>query len=104
MSFTVRVLSLLLFVASTLLLPAGHLSSGALAAEVVECSTTGLPAAKSFAVPPGQAAKLLHDAAVADVGADALAAETAITVTPLCGQALPVLDQGMTNVTAGPRH
>src|SRR5262245_50649270 len=59
---------------------------------------------KSFKVPPGQAAKLSYEAATLELEAGSVSKETTITITPLDGPELPLLDQGMADVTLGPRR
>src|SRR5688500_14940829 len=98
MSHVLRVLVLLVFVASSLVLPREATS--------VKAQSTGpkLLPAKSFLVAPGQAAKLAYDGATLEIGADAVATSTLISITPLAEQDLPALDQGMANTTTGPRR
>jgi RHS repeat-associated protein len=69
----------------------------------VESTATNLLPTYSQSVPPGQAKKMVHDAATLDIPANALQFETTIGITPLGDTDLPALDTGMTNVTKGPR-
>ncbi|HJX17584.1 MAG TPA: hypothetical protein VJ437_05240, partial [Acidiferrobacterales bacterium] len=57
----------------------------------------------SLAVPPGQAKKINYDAASLELSANSLESETTISITPLKDEDMAMLDQGMTNVTKGPR-
>jgi RHS repeat-associated protein len=59
---------------------------------------------RAFAVLRGQAAKLSYGGATLDIGADALAAPTTITIAPLSDTDLAAGDQGMTNATLGPQR
>jgi hypothetical protein len=70
----------------------------------VESTEGNLLPTYHLAVASGQAKKIAYDAAALDIGADALAVETTIGVTPLRQEDLPELDTGMTNVTKGPRR
>ncbi len=57
----------------------------------------------SLAVPPGLAKKISYDAASLELDAASLASEITIGITPLKDEDLAALDQGLTNVTRGPR-
>ncbi len=96
-SRTHRVLVLVMFVTSTLLAPKG------LSPATAAPSATNLPPTKSFTVSPLRAAKLTHDGAILEIGADAEGATTLLSITPLAEQDLSTLDQGMANATLGPR-
>ena len=67
-------------------------------------SVSKTPPGKSFTIPPGQSKKLEHDEAVLEVGAGSVLVNTTITIEPLVMEDLPTLDQGMSNVTDGPRY
>ncbi|RIK42745.1 MAG: hypothetical protein DCC55_07780 [Chloroflexi bacterium] len=71
---------------------------------VVASAEPGLPASATFRAAPGQALRARHDESTLEIGSAAVAAEIAISITPLNSQHLPPLDQGMTNVTRGPRR
>src|SRR5205814_2318507 len=58
---------------------------------------------RSFSVPGRQIRTVSHDEASLLLGSDVLTATTVITITPLHPEDTPALDQGMTNVTKGPR-
>src|SRR5829696_8911630 len=68
-----------------------------------QCVDTNIPPGRSFTAPGRQILTLTHDEAELRLGADVLTATTVITITPLHSADLPPLDQGMTNVTKGPR-
>ncbi|MFZ3090664.1 MAG: SpvB/TcaC N-terminal domain-containing protein [Nitrospirota bacterium] len=70
----------------------------------VESTANKLLPAYNISIPPGQAKKINYDAAGLDIGADALSAETTISIQPIGEDDLPKLDTGMTNVTKGPRR
>jgi RHS repeat-associated protein len=76
----------------------------ATAASQPRCTETDLPPVNSATAAPKRSAKVAHDEANLEIGADAVAASTVIRATSLCEQSLPPLDQGMTNVTKGPRR
>lgn len=61
------------------------------------------PLTKLVLAAPGQTKKVAHDGATIELGPQAVATDTPISITPLSQQELPVLDAGMTNVTQGPR-
>jgi hypothetical protein len=63
-----------------------------------------LLAPRQFHVAPGQARQLLYDESRLELGANALRSETTITMSALDDAKLAALDQGMTNVTKGPRR
>jgi hypothetical protein len=58
----------------------------------------------SYRVSPKLAGKASYDEAVLEVDVDAVAAPLVISITSLPELELPDLDQGMTNVTKGPRR
>jgi len=89
---------------SSILAPAGRGWATAHAEEPAPCAAVKLAPMKAFQASPGQAAKMSNDGAMLDIGASAVAAETAISITPLCDKVMPALDAGLTNVTKGPRH
>jgi RHS repeat-associated protein len=68
-----------------------------------DAESAPLPLCQSV-VSPGQAKKVSCDAGVLDVAAVAVAAPTTLGIAPLTETELPALDQGMTNVTLGPRR
>src|SRR4051794_22785931 len=68
-----------------------------------QCTTTAVPAPKSFIARPGQAQRMTNDEATLDLGGDAVTAAIVLTITPLLQTDLAVLDDGMTNVTKGAR-
>ena len=70
----------------------------------VESTDNKLLPAYNIAIPPGLAKKITYDAATLDIGADALNAETTISIQPIGEDDLSKLDTGMTNVTKGPRR
>lgn len=67
-------------------------------------SQVDLPPGKVFTLAPGQAKKELYDDAQIEFGANAVNSTVVISITSLSPEYLPVLSQGMTNVTKGPRH
>jgi RHS repeat-associated protein len=86
--------------------PAGSALATAAALQSADetCDGAALPGPDSTVAAPGQAAKLAHDAADVQIGADAVVEATTVKGASLCASALPPLDQGMTNVTKGPRR
>ncbi|WP_181019438.1 SpvB/TcaC N-terminal domain-containing protein [Nonomuraea typhae] len=68
------------------------------------CAAAALPATSAVVATPTATATLNQDAASVAVGEKAVTTATTITGTSLCADSLPPLDQGMTNVTAGPRR
>jgi len=66
-------------------------------------TSTFAPRMKSGRVSPGQAKKITHDEAELDVGANAVEGPTSLCIKSLYSLEMPELDQGMTNVTKGPR-
>lgn len=68
-----------------------------------ESTPASLLPAYRIGLAPGQARKLVYDAATLDVPADALGGTTDVGITPLGADDLAALDTGMTNVTKGPR-
>jgi len=67
-------------------------------------SAFALSNGKSFKVSSGQAAKLSYEAATLELEAGSVSKDTTITITPLDEPDLPLLDQGMADVTLGPRR
>ena len=61
------------------------------------------PSSKSFVIPPGKAQKLAHEGAILEAPVGSVSMNTVVTITPLVNGDLPSLDQGMNNVTRGPR-
>src|SRR5262245_20583499 len=59
---------------------------------------------RQFQVSPGQARQLLYDESRLELGANALSSPATITMSALDDGKLAMLDQGMTNVTRGPRR
>lgn len=82
--------------------PVGRIGQPAIAMAASKCAALPLP--RAFTVQPDQAASAAHDGASLRVEPGAFAAPTAISVTPLCQDDLPALDQGMANVTKRPRR
>jgi RHS repeat-associated protein len=74
------------------------------AAKQPACTQAMLPAAGAALAVPGRATALTHDGAAVRLGAGAVRAATRITAQSLCADSLAPMDQGMTNVTAGPRR
>ncbi len=70
----------------------------------IESTPGNLLPAYNLAVARGQAKKISYDGATLDIAATSLAADTTLGITPLKDDDLARLDQGMTNVTKGPRH
>ena len=96
LSVPLRILLLLAVLTSVLRAPGVRTGAQAVQSDL-------LPA-ESFTLSPGQAKKVIYDGATLEFGAGAVAAETVVKVKPLPQHELPSLDQGMTNVTAGPRR
>src|SRR5215470_10060743 len=63
----------------------------------------GLAAPHSEAVKEGMAYRIAHDGAVLDIPAAALSADTTLSITPLAAGAVAPVDQGLINITPGPR-
>lgn len=106
MSHVMRVLSLLALLSLVLPVPpaAGQAPTDPLGAKRKPSGQAGHCAIQSVAAAPGQSKSLVHEGATLEIGADALAAATIISVAPLREDDLPALDPGMTNVTSGPRR
>ncbi len=82
---------------------AGDPATGAASAQ--PACTDALMAADTVTVAtPGRTTLVSHDGASVSVGGTAVSSTTSITATSLCADQLPPLDQGMTNVTKGPRR
>jgi RHS repeat-associated protein len=68
-------------------------------------STEGrLLPARSLRVEPGARKRMTHDAATLDVDSGSVDSAIDVSITPLGDEDLAALDQGMTNVTRGPRR
>src|SRR5262245_52209007 len=63
----------------------------------------GLAAPHSEALKEGMAYRVAHDGAVLDIPAGALSADTTLSITPLAAGAMAPVDQGLINITPGPR-
>ncbi len=96
MSKLVGILLILVLVTSAMEAPGGRSSA--------QAANGDLPPTHSFTLSPGQAKKVDHDASSLEFAADAVGKDTQLSITPLHQHELPALDQGMTNVTAGPRR
>jgi RHS repeat-associated protein len=83
---------------------ASRLRVAATETEPVACDPATLPAPDTVVAQPKQATRLLHDGADLEVGSDAVQTTTTLEAESLCEPSIPVLDQGMTNVTTGPRR
>jgi len=68
------------------------------------CDETTLPPADTVVAKRGQTVRLAHDAADLEVGPDVVNSDTTMESRSLCQPSMAPLDQGMTNVTAGPRR
>jgi hypothetical protein len=68
------------------------------------CTPAMLPAPGAALAVPGHATSVAHDGATIALGGKAVRAATAITAQSLCAVGMAKMDQGMTNVTAGPRR
>lgn len=66
------------------------------------CVDSALAPVSTAVAAPRQMMRLPHDAAALEIGPDVVSNSTTVQAASLC--ALPALDQGMTNVTAGPRR
>ena len=69
-----------------------------------ESSAAYLLPTRSFPVAAGRARALNHDGLSLQIGADSVLADTTLKITPLPDTDLAALDQGMVNVTRGPRR
>ena len=103
MSHLLRVLTLLT-VTIGLIMTGGRVPAAEFSAPLPRSTQSGLLPPYFVTLSPGQARKVNYDEAALDFGADVVAAETLISITPLAQDNLPALDQGMTNVTKGPRQ
>jgi RHS repeat-associated protein len=103
MSRSMRVISGLVFISFLLqaILPYGY-SPGA--GNVFVQSAFGLSEGKSFNVSPGRANKLEYEGATLEIPAGSVSKDTTITIIPLEEEERPLLDQGMTDATLGPRR
>lgn len=68
------------------------------------CTPAMLPAAGVAMAAPGRTVTVAHDGAAVRIGAGAVRGATRITALSLCATSLAPMDQGMANVTAGPRR
>src|SRR5262245_41762972 len=68
------------------------------------CDEATLPAATSAVAEPGETVQLPHDASNLEIGPTVVTKSTVMQAKAVCAPSLPPLDQGMTNVTAGPRN
>ena len=68
------------------------------------CDEATLPPAKSVVAQPRQTVRLVNDAVDVELGDGVVAQSTTVTASSVCDASMAVLDQGMTNVTAGPRR
>ena len=67
------------------------------------CTTSSLPPPSSTTANPGVTTVIQQDAATVEVPPAAVTSPTTIDAQSVCASALPPLEQGMTNVTNGPR-
>jgi hypothetical protein len=68
------------------------------------CTEAMLPANGAALAAPGRSTLVSHDGAMVAVTGKAVSKPVRITAQSLCGTSMAKLDQGMTNVTAGPRR
>ena len=68
------------------------------------CDEVTLPPVSSVVAAPRQTTRLAHDAANLELGPEVVNTSTTIQAQSLCNSSMAVLDQGMTNVTTGPRR
>jgi RHS repeat-associated protein len=103
MSRLMRVITGLVFISFVIqaILPIGY-SHGT--ENVFVQSAFGQSEGKSFNVPPGRASRLDHEGATLEIPAGSVSRDTIITIIPLEEEEMPLLDQGMTDVTLGPRR
>ncbi|HEX6287739.1 MAG TPA: hypothetical protein VFZ66_01040 [Herpetosiphonaceae bacterium] len=59
------------------------------------------PLTKLILAAPGQTHSVVYDGATIELGAQAVATDTPISITPLAQQELPTLDAGMTTLPTG---
>ena len=74
------------------------------AAKQPDCDSARLPAAGSTVAVPGKTTEVSQDGATVEVTPGAVAKATTISAVSVCAGDLPPLDQGMANVTKGPRR
>lgn len=74
------------------------------AAKQPACAPAQLPAPGLAVAAPGRDTRVTHDGATVALGGNAVRAATRITAQSVCATSLAPMDQGMTNVTAGPRR
>lgn len=72
-------------------------------ADNLSCNSGPIAAGRSFNVSARQATTVSNDDATLVIDQNVLTATTVLTITPMHLEDLPALDQGMTNVTKGPR-
>jgi RHS repeat-associated protein len=96
----------LLLVASVLTVapvgPSGRLQRAAATADG-SCTDSALPPPTAVTADPGATTVIQQDGGTVDVPAGAVSTPTTIDAQSLCASDLPPLDEGMTNVTDGPR-
>jgi RHS repeat-associated protein len=83
-----------------------NLSSGGASvahADNLTCNSGPIAAGRSFNVPARQSTTVSNDDASLAIDQNVLTATTVLTITPMRPEDVPALDQGMTNVTKGPR-
>lgn len=68
------------------------------------CDKAKLPAGSAKDVQPGHPAQIVHDGATVTLSAKAVRSASTITAASLCANGLATMDQGLTNVTSGPRR
>lgn len=104
MSYLRRLLSLLTVVTLVIGGPGGLAQAASPETRSSQPLRAGLPPSRSATIARGQAKRLTNDGAELEITAGAVAAPTVVSITPLAETDLPSMDQGMTNVTAGPRR
>lgn len=68
------------------------------------CTNATLPGADAVLARPDRPVSVAHDGAAVQIGAGAVHGATKITAESLCASGLAPMNQGMANVTAGPRR
>ncbi|HEX6682415.1 MAG TPA: SpvB/TcaC N-terminal domain-containing protein, partial [Candidatus Limnocylindrales bacterium] len=79
-------------------------STATQAAQEPACDEATLPPPNTVVAQPRQTVHLNHDTANLEVGPDVVSASTTMEAKSLCQPSMALLDQGMTNVTKGPRR